>query len=162
MAKVTDDGYKPLIDLGASSNAAWTWEVFGSACAAERDGAVDAGGQRHSDDLHRPSKWTATDPFQAVMGINTPEVGARLAENAGRWQVYLPCGLAGYDIDGSSFGSASQVEIEVSANGAVWAVADISDAGDPGAWVAWNQKAGGLAGGSRSPCGAAAAARRWQ
>jgi hypothetical protein len=73
-------------------------------------------------------------------------VGAKLAENEARWQVYLPCGLSAYDVDGSSFGSASQVELEVSANGATWSVADISDAGDPAAWVAWNETASGLTG----------------
>jgi len=145
VAKATDDSRKPLIDLANSSNAGWMWEVFGSAAQPNRTAQWTPVVNGTAMTFTGHQNGAATDPFQ-VMGINTPEVGAKLAENMARWQVYLPCGLAGYDIDGSSFDSASLVEIEVSANGAVWSVADISDAGDTGSWVAWNEMASGLAG----------------
>lgn len=144
VAKTTDDSRKPLIDLAGSSNAAWTWQVFGSAAQPERTAQWTPVVNGTALIFTGHQNGAATDPYQ-VMGINTPEVGARLAENLGRWQVYVPCGLSAYDIDGSSFDSGSYVEIEVSANGAVWSVSDISDDGDTGIWLAWNETRSGLA-----------------
>lgn len=145
VARTTDDSRKPLIDLAASSNAAWVWQVFGSAAQPARTAQWTPVVNGTAMTFTGHQNGAATDPY-AVMGINTPEVGAKLAENLGRWQVYLPSGLSAYDIDGSSFGSSSLVEIEVSANGATWSVSDISEAGDPAAWVAWNETRSGLAG----------------
>ena len=145
VAKTTDDSRKPLIDLANSSNASWVWEVFASAAQPNRTAQwtpVVNGTATIFSGLY----YTATtDPYQ-VAGINVPEVGAKLAENMGRWQVYLPCGLSGYDIDGACYGSASMVDIEVSANGATWSVVDNSPAGDPATWVSWNEAESGLAG----------------
>ena len=145
VAKGTDSGRKPVIDLAASSNASWVWEVFGSTAQPNRTAQWTPVANGTATTFTGHQNGAATDPFQ-VMGIHTPEVGAKLAENMGRWQVYLPCGLSAYDVDGSSYGSASMVEIEASPNGATWSILDTSDAGDPATWIAWNETATGLAG----------------
>ena len=140
-AKTADNSRKPIIDLNTSWNGAWYWNEFGSAAEPERPGQWTplAGGTGCV--FTGDEDGAATDPFQ-VAGVALLQAGSELAANYSRWQIFLPCGLSAYELDGSDFVDGF-TEIFVSRDGAAWEYSDLSPGADAG-WEPWEEDATSL------------------
>ena len=136
-----DDGYKPIFDLSTSSNAAWIWSNFYSASQTNRPAQWTplAGGQGRI--FTGNEDGAAADPAP-VAGMALPVAGRELSANYARWQIYLPCGVDDYDIDGSDY-LDSWTDIFVSDDGASWQFSNLSPSSGSG-WSDWNESDSGL------------------
>lgn len=140
-ARPTNDSLKPIINLGSSTNAAWVWNEFGSATEPNRAAQWTplAGGIGRT--FTGNEDGAATDPYQ-VAGMSLAQAGAGLASNYSRWYIYLPCGIAAYDIDGSDY-AGSLTDIFLSPDGANWTLDNLSPGSGSG-WVDWNESNSGI------------------
>jgi hypothetical protein len=144
VAPVTDDAYKPMIDLLNSSNQAWFWENFGSLASGDRTGQWSrlAGGmgELYTGDQH----GAETDPFQ-VMGLARPGLGAGSPANYAEWRFYSPVGFQTLDWNGKIVTDPGFMRIEASADGATWVfVAAAGPASSDGVWTVFSDIAGSL------------------
>lgn len=107
-----DDDYKPVFDLGDSTNTSWVYEEFGEDDGL-RTGAwstfLDQGntvfytGVNTSTDPPWDQTLPNTDPWEN-MGICPPD-----SMSIGSWQMYNPCGITNVNVTGGrKFGYYSE------------------------------------------------------
>jgi uncharacterized repeat protein (TIGR01451 family) len=84
----TNDDYKPVFDLDASTNTSWSYSYFG-----EDDGLRTGAWTQVGTFLYTGDHKTYTDPWDE-MGTRTEG----LLHPWGCWNLYNPCGIAGLNI----------------------------------------------------------------
>lgn len=125
LAKAQDNSTKPLLDMGASDNLAWTWTEFYDSANADRSAAwvpvVEGGGSVYTE-----AGGGTANPATAVGVRSSSATGGQLS----RWYVGLPWVFEGWEADAETPGDyVTNGRIVASTDSGAWLrLADVPSA----------------------------------
>lgn len=142
VAKVQDDSKQPMISLGESSNTQWKWDGFGSSSRPNRSASWKPVTHGFGQTYTGVFDTTPTDPFE-VIGVKSS--GGNELNSGARWQIYLPCGISAYGLEGSDFiDSSSGIYLLISTDGANWETLNSAFGQGQSGWSTWAMNDSGL------------------
>lgn len=156
-AKVTDDRYKPIVDLASSTNTSWVYADFFEE-GADRAGAwtfqnlswaIRYGGNRN----------TTANPY-GEMGVHLPLptmegwLPAWWKRGTAHWFLLNPCGITAANFTNCEKYTAYdthywQSAIRASGDGVSWSTVYLIPPGTNGTWNSWSHNATSLPAGTR-------------
>ena len=146
-APVTDDDYKPIMELDTSTNDSWVYQEFGES------GVLRAGGWTPSATIvgdavgvdtaetYTANRYTQASPYQE-MGCYVEILDTENLTLEAKWTIYNVCGITNSNHTNGEYymanNPATLSEVQSSPDGITWAQEYDIAHGVSGAWTAWS------------------------